>query len=105
MGDNVIELLSHTPIKHIHILQNRYTPNDIKFKSVSYNTWKLARKNNPEFRVHLQLESQKEKDLIWQQGAPVSTVLYDTPYVMVCFHKMVFKPINVENLKYSFVID
>ncbi|XP_044271820.1 uncharacterized protein LOC123015857 isoform X1 [Tribolium madens] len=83
LGDDIIELLSHTKIKHIHILQNRYTPNDINIKPVGFKTWKVARKNNPELRVHLQLESLKEKPLIWQQGAPVSTVLYDSPHIML----------------------
>jgi F-box protein 39 len=81
LGDDVIELLSHTNIEHIHILQNRYTPNDINIKPVSYKTWKTARKNNPNLKVHLQLESVKEKAIIWQQGAPVSTVLYDSPHI------------------------
>ncbi|KYB25539.1 uncharacterized protein LOC658962 isoform X1 [Tribolium castaneum] len=83
LGDDIIELLSHTKIRHIHILQNRYTPNDINMKPVDFKTWKLARKNNPELRVHLQIESLKEKPLIWQQGAPVSTVLYDSPHIML----------------------
>jgi F-box protein 39 len=83
LGDDVIELLSHTNIEHIHILQNRYTPNDINIKPVSYKTWKTARKNNPNLKVHLQLESVKEKAIIWQQGAPVSTVLYDSPHIKV----------------------
>ncbi|RZC42746.1 uncharacterized protein BDFB_000327 [Asbolus verrucosus] len=81
LGDDVIELLSHTNIKHIHILQNRYTPNDIIIKPVSYKTWKTTRKNSPKLKVHLQIESLKERALIWQQGAPVTTILYDSPHI------------------------
>lgn len=80
-----MELLSHTTVKHIYIMQNRYTPNDINIKPVSYKTWKTARKNNSLFRVHLMVESLKEKPIIWQQGAPVGTVLYDSPHIMVQF--------------------
>lgn len=67
----------------MHILQNRYTPNDINIKPVSFITWKMARKNNKQLRIHLQLEGLKDKPLIWQQGAPTATILYDSPHTQV----------------------
>lgn len=85
LGNEVIDLLSHTNLKHLHILQNRYTPHafEIKIDAVSAITWRNCRKNNPYLRVHLQLETIKEKPLIWQEEAPVWTVLYDSPHIGV----------------------
>ncbi|XP_018563430.1 uncharacterized protein LOC108905140 isoform X2 [Anoplophora glabripennis] len=81
LGDDLVELLSFTKLKHLHILQNRYTPNDINIKPVSPQVWKKCRQNNPTLSVHLQLESVKEKPIIWQENAPARTVLYDSPHI------------------------
>ncbi|CAH1114083.1 unnamed protein product [Psylliodes chrysocephalus] len=81
LGDDLVELLGHTKLKHLHIVQNRYTSNDVAILAVSPCTWKKCRKNNPSLSVHLQVESLKEKPLIWQQNAPVRTILYDSPHI------------------------
>ncbi|KAJ8941225.1 hypothetical protein NQ318_015657 [Aromia moschata] len=81
LGDDLIELIGFTKLKHLHILQNRYTPYDVIIKPVSPMAWKKCRQNNAGLSVHLQLESLKEKPLIWQENAPVRTVLYDSPHI------------------------
>lgn len=83
LGDDLVELLGYTKIKHLHILQNRYTPNDVNIRPVCSQIWKKCRENNPALSVHLQLESMKEKPIIWQEKAPVRTVLYDSPHIGV----------------------
>lgn len=83
LGDDTVELLGYTKLKQLHILQNRYTPNDPGIKITTGKSWKLCRKNNPDLCVHLQVESMKEKVLIWQENAPVKTILYDSPHIGV----------------------
>ncbi|KAK9890864.1 hypothetical protein WA026_012208 [Henosepilachna vigintioctopunctata] len=89
LGDDNIELLCYTNLKHLHILQNRYTPNDVNIKPVSPQSWKKCRQINRVLRVHLQLESMKEKPLIWQKGAPVKTVLYNSPHIGANINQLV----------------
>ncbi|KAG5897483.1 hypothetical protein JTB14_031107 [Gonioctena quinquepunctata] len=81
LGDDLVELVGSTKLKHLHILQNRYTPNDINIKPVSPYTWKRCRKSNRYLSVHLQIESLKDKAIIWQEMAPVRTVLYNSPHI------------------------
>lgn len=83
LGDDSVELIGHTQLKHLHIFQNRYSPNDLVVKSVSRKSWKNCRKNNPKLCVHLELQSNKERQLIWQDYAPVKTVIYDSPHIGV----------------------
>ncbi|XP_019881787.1 uncharacterized protein LOC109609546 isoform X2 [Aethina tumida] len=78
LGDDVVELLGNTNLKHLHILQNRYSPDDENINPVSAKVWKQCKKNNPDLCVHLQLECVKPKPLIWQECAPVKTVLYNS---------------------------
>lgn len=64
-------------------MQNRYTPNDPGIKITTSKSWKVCRMNNPDLSVHLQVESRKEKTVVWQEGAPVKTILYDSPHIGV----------------------
>ncbi|KAL3269333.1 hypothetical protein HHI36_008405 [Cryptolaemus montrouzieri] len=89
LGDDNVELLGYTRLKHLHILQNRYTPNDVNIKPVSRKSWKICKQNNPGLRVHLQLESLKEKPLIWQQCAPAKSVLYNSSHVGANINQLV----------------
>lgn len=83
LGDDTVELLGYTKLKHLHILQNRYTPNDPGINVTTRKSWKICRKNNPNLSVHLQVESIKEKTVMFQDGAPVKTILYDSPHTGV----------------------
>lgn len=86
LGDDTVELLGYTKLKHLHILQNRYTPNDPGINVTTRKSWKICRKNNPNLSVHLQVESIKEKTVMFQEGAPVKTILYDSPHTGVNTH-------------------
>ncbi|KAF5289999.1 hypothetical protein FQR65_LT11665 [Abscondita terminalis] len=89
LGDETVELLGYTKLKHLHIYQNRYTPTDIDIKSVPAKTWKACEKNNPNLCVHLQLQSNKDRQLVWQECAPVKSVIYDSPHIGIqTFHLM-----------------
>lgn len=83
LGDSAVELLSYTNLRHLHIIQNRFTPNDSSIKPVSYKTWRECKKYNSKLCVHLQVEGTTEKEVIWQHCAPVRTILYESSNVKV----------------------
>ncbi|KAK4875105.1 hypothetical protein RN001_011527 [Aquatica leii] len=89
LGEETVELLGYTKLKHLHIFQNRYTPNDASIKPVPVKAWRTCQKNNPHLCVHLQLQSNKDKQMVWQECAPVKTVMYDSPHIGIqTFHLM-----------------
>ncbi|XP_054272004.1 uncharacterized protein LOC128992449 [Macrosteles quadrilineatus] len=77
LGAEVIYLLGEIRLRHLHILQNRYTPLDVT--AVGSKCWRDCAKRNPGLKVHLRVESTRERHLLWQEGAPVHTVLYSSP--------------------------
>lgn len=83
LGEDVVYLLGEIQLRHLYIVQNRYTPLDIT-AAVNPKSWKQCAARNPELRVHLRVESVRERQLLWQEGAPVNTVLYFSPQCKAC---------------------
>ena len=46
----------------------------------NFRVWKALRKRNPRLRVHISTEGRHKNELMFQQRAPVKSVVYDTPY-------------------------
>lgn len=88
LGNDVVELIGYTKLKHLHIVQNKYSPDDILVKPILEKVWKSCRKNNPVLKVHLKLESTKPKTLVWQLGAPVKSIIYDSPQIGVSVYNI-----------------
>ena len=42
--------------------------------------WKTTRKHNPRLRIHLVTEGRHKNEIMFQQKAPVKSIVYDTPY-------------------------
>ncbi|XP_014244110.1 uncharacterized protein LOC106663639 isoform X2 [Cimex lectularius] len=78
IGEDALELLSYTKLRHLHLAQTRLTPSSAV--PLSPKAWKLAAKRNTDMRIHLTLSSKIQTDIIWQEEAPVSTVLFDSPH-------------------------
>ncbi|KAK9732307.1 F-box-like [Popillia japonica] len=75
LGSDVIELIGYTKLKHLYIMQNKYTPDDILIKPIPEKIWKICRKNNPELKkYYLRLPA---------NGAPVRSIIYDSPQIGV----------------------
>lgn len=83
MGNDLIELLAFTNLKHLHIVQNRYTTEEGFLKPIPPGTWKKVRSLNHSLSVHLEVESKECKSVIWQEGAPVRSIVYDSPLIGV----------------------
>ena len=80
VGCELLELLGQTRLEHLHIVQNSYT---CFSQSVDGWTWKQFSNCNPSCKVHLQLGGKSKKELIWQDSAPVSSIVYQSPYSAV----------------------
>ena len=48
--------------------------------------WKLCRKNNPNLRIHLLTEGKRTKEVVFQEGAPVKSIVYDSSHVKVSLY-------------------
>ncbi|KAL7292490.1 hypothetical protein TKK_0014065 [Trichogramma kaykai] len=57
IDEDVIELLGFTQLRHLHILQNRYSPKETYLPKNS--AWKKMKKNNPYLMVHFEIENQR----------------------------------------------
>lgn len=74
-------MLSQIKLRQLHILQNRYTPIDIE--PLNPFDWKTCVKTNSTLKVHLRVESIRERQILWQPGAPVSGIIYRSPNMRV----------------------
>lgn len=81
LGSDLLLMLGQIRLRHLHILQNRYTPVDIE--PMSSFDWKHCAKANPILKVHLRVESTRERQILWQTGAPVSSIIYKSPNTRV----------------------
>ncbi|XP_044726796.1 uncharacterized protein LOC123290606 [Chrysoperla carnea] len=82
IDDDVIELLGYTRLRNLHLVQNRYTPSDSStMRPVSARVWRQCRMNNRRLAVHLEVEALREKELLWQEGAPVHSIIFESPLI------------------------
>lgn len=77
LDDDVLQLLSSTALRHLHIFQNSYSPTTPA--ACSAKAWKALRKENQKIQVHLRIESTTNADMTFQPNAPVYSVTYRTP--------------------------
>lgn len=80
LDEDVVALLSYTALRDLHLVQSTYTQLGIR---VSTRAWRELRRAAPRLRVHLAVEGRIAKEIIWQEGAPVHSVVYRTPYNQV----------------------
>ncbi|XP_046613304.1 uncharacterized protein LOC124301844 [Neodiprion virginianus] len=86
LHEDVIELLGYTKLRHLHILQNRYSPVDSTVQLPKIDAWRKMKANNPHLLVHFELESSKPTDfalpvdVALQDGAiPCYSIVMDNP--------------------------
>ncbi|XP_069997731.1 F-box only protein 39 isoform X1 [Penaeus vannamei] len=80
IGEDLLELLSHTTVRNMFIVQNKYTENG---RILDPLAWKRCRKTNPRLRVHLSSEGNSKKEILWQRRAPVKSIVYESPYAKI----------------------
>lgn len=87
LDDDVLQLLSSTALKHLHIFQNNYGPTTPA--ACSSKAWKMFRKENPKIKVHLRVESTANSELTLQPDAPVYSMTYRTPKNRITSHQII----------------
>lgn len=87
LDDDVLQLLSSTALKHLHIFQNSYSPTTPAVCSMK--AWKQLRKENPTIKVHLRVEATGNSELAFQPGAPVYSVTYRSPKNRITSDKII----------------
>ncbi|XP_052132942.1 uncharacterized protein LOC113216018 isoform X1 [Frankliniella occidentalis] len=83
LGEDALILLGQTKLRHLHILQNSFTPSELMLFPVAGKAWKMCRKDNPGLSVHLKVESLKEREVVWQEKAPVRSIIYNSPLTKI----------------------
>lgn len=78
IDDDVLTLVADSRIRHLHLLQNRYTPSNICISSCNAKAWNIVRRDNPGLRVHIRVESSGAGEILFQPGAPVYSIMYET---------------------------
>ncbi len=82
LADDLVECLGDlAKLRNIQIITNKYT--ECIAPPVDYRVWKAVRKRNPRLRVHLVTEGKHSNEIVFQEKAPVKSIIYDTPYTKV----------------------
>ncbi|XP_069703251.1 uncharacterized protein [Periplaneta americana] len=81
LGEDLVQLLGYTKLRHLHIVQNRYTPGEVNIRPVPARVWRQCKRSNTNLAVHLELEGARDRDILWQDRAPVHSILYDSRYI------------------------
>ncbi|XP_037033542.1 uncharacterized protein LOC119072433 [Bradysia coprophila] len=83
IDDDVLILLADSRIRHLHLLQNRYTPSSICIAPCSAKAWRIVKRDNSNLCVHLRVESTKDEEVLIQPEAPVYSIMYQTPKTQI----------------------
>lgn len=77
LGPDLLWLLSCTKLQHLHVVQNAYTET---CSSIDPKSWSDLNRKNPLLRVHLKSTGKTKREIIWQERAPVHSILYNSRY-------------------------
>lgn len=86
IDDDLLLLFADSRLRHLHILQNCYSPSHQRIEACSGRAWRILKRDNPKLMVHLRVESLSAtqfSEVLWQPDAPVHSVLYQAPQQMV----------------------
>ncbi|XP_011881249.1 PREDICTED: uncharacterized protein LOC105569407 [Vollenhovia emeryi] len=89
LHEDVIELIGYTKLRHLHILQNRYSTKDTTIRLPKRSSWVKMRANNPYLKVHFEIESHKATDillpidLLEHSVIPCHSIVLDNPNTQV----------------------
>ncbi|XP_054007229.1 uncharacterized protein LOC128891621 [Hylaeus anthracinus] len=89
LHEDVIDLIGYTKLKHLHIVQNRYSPKDTTMRLPKRKSWIKMKENNPYLKVHFEVESYKPTDillpidLLEHGGIPCHSIVVDNPNTQI----------------------
>lgn len=83
IDDDVLSLLADTKLRHLHLLQNCYTPNHLTISACGVKAWRSLKATNPRMRVHLRMENLVDGEVVLQPEAPVHSITYSAPQARI----------------------
>ncbi|EZA59486.1 hypothetical protein X777_00329 [Ooceraea biroi] len=89
LHEDIIELIGYTKLRHLHILQNRYSPKDTTIRLPKRSSWVKMKMNNPYLKVHFEIESHKSTDillpidLLEHSAIPCHSIVLDNPNTQI----------------------
>ncbi|XP_051161809.1 uncharacterized protein LOC127281876 isoform X2 [Leptopilina boulardi] len=95
LHEDVVELIGHTKLNHLHIVQNRYSPKDSTIRLPKNCSWARMRLNNPNLKVHFEIECQKSSDLaliadlLSYKSIPVHSIILESAKYQVPMSAMI----------------
>uniref|UniRef100_T1H6H8 F-box domain-containing protein n=1 Tax=Megaselia scalaris TaxID=36166 RepID=T1H6H8_MEGSC len=79
IDDDVITLIADSKITQLHLVQNKHTPTAISLSPCSAKAWRIVKRDNPNLKVHLRVESANCGEFVFQPEAPIYSILYRAP--------------------------
>lgn len=83
IDDDVLSLLADTKLRHLHLLQNCYTPSHLTISACGVKAWRSLKVTNPRMRVHLRMENLVDGEVVLQPEAPVHSITYSAPQARI----------------------
>lgn len=91
VDDDILTLLADSKVRHLHLLQNQYTPAACRIAACTAKAWRTVKRDNPALCVHLRIESAPAAgadaaataEVVVQPEAPVVSIVYRTPKTRV----------------------
>ncbi|XP_011685966.1 PREDICTED: uncharacterized protein LOC105448847 isoform X1 [Wasmannia auropunctata] len=89
LHEDIIELIGYTKLRHLHILQNRYSPKDTTVRLPKRSSWVKMKVSNPYLKVHFEIESFKATDillpmdLLEHSAIPCHSIVLDNPNTQI----------------------
>lgn len=81
LGPELLWLLSCSKsLQHLHVVQNAYTE---PCSGIDAKCWADFHRKNPSVQVHLKSMGKTKREIVWQERARVSSVLYNSRYAQV----------------------
>ncbi|XP_067940080.1 F-box/LRR-repeat protein 21-like isoform X2 [Watersipora subatra] len=90
LSNDIVRGLISSKVTNLHIVQDQYSE---EAYFIDVDVWKAAAERMPVLNVHLSARGATPMDIMWQEGAPVRSVLYTTKFSQV--HSLAIDTITV----------
>ncbi|XP_011307489.1 uncharacterized protein [Fopius arisanus] len=109
LDEDVLELIGHTKLEHLHILQNQYSPVNSVIKLPRNAAWIKIRKNNPKLQVHIEVESKKPEmtlplEFPEHSSIPCHSIIIRNPVVQLAKETIMAQAINFRSTLKTYAV-
>lgn len=83
---DVVAMLASSSLTLLCIVQDMYTE---ATTLIPGETWREIKHMAPQLHVHLEARGHTRQEILFQPRAPVTAIIYSTPYAKVCAHAII----------------